>query len=80
MDQPVGNAAINHVPRQMIEAEVLEVCRMADYQGALKVIISIPKGVELAEKTFKPTPWNCWRHLCAWHKWCSRANEQSGAS
>ena len=38
----------------MIEAEVLEVCRMADYKGALKVIISIPKGVELAEKTFNP--------------------------
>jgi len=54
MDQPVGNAAINHVPRQMIESEVLEVCRMADYKGALKVIISIPKGVELAEKTFNP--------------------------
>lgn len=34
----------------MIEAEVLEVCRMADYKGALKVIISIPKGVELAKK------------------------------
>ena len=54
MDQPVGNAAINHVPRQMIESEVLEVCRMADYKGDLKVIISIPKGVELAEKTFNP--------------------------
>lgn len=54
MDQPVGNAAINHVPRQMIESEVLEVCRMADYRGDLKVIISIPKGVELAEKTFNP--------------------------
>lgn len=54
MDQPVGNAAINHVPRQMIESEVLEVCRMADYKGGLKVLISIPKGVELAEKTFNP--------------------------
>ncbi len=54
MDQPVGNAAINHVPRQMIESEVLEVCEMADYKGGLKVIISIPKGVELAEKTFNP--------------------------
>ncbi len=54
MDQPVGNAAINHVPRQMIESEVLEVCKMADYKGGLKVIISIPKGVELAEKTFNP--------------------------
>lgn len=50
MDQPVGNAAINHVPRQMIEAEVLEVCRMADYKGALKVIISIPKGVRASRK------------------------------
>lgn len=54
MDQPVGNAAINHVPRQMIESEMLEVCEMADYRGGLKVIISIPKGVELAEKTFNP--------------------------
>lgn len=54
MDQPVGNAAINHVPRQMIEKEVLEVCRMADYKGGLKVVISIPAGKELAEKTFNP--------------------------
>ena len=54
MDQPVGNAAINHVPREMIEREVLEVCAAADYKGGLKVIISIPDGVKLAEKTFNP--------------------------
>lgn len=54
LDQPVGNAAINHVPREMIEKEVLEVCRLADYRGNLLVEISVPGGVELAEKTFNP--------------------------
>ena len=54
MDQPIGNAAINHVPRQMIEKEVLEVCKMVDFRGSLQVIISIPGGVELAAKTFNP--------------------------
>ena len=54
LDQPVGNAAINRVPRKMIEKEVAEVCRMADFAGVLSVIISTPKGEELARKTFNP--------------------------
>lgn len=54
LDQPVGNAAINHVPREMIEKEVEEVCRLADYTGVLYVEISIPEGVALAQKTFNP--------------------------
>lgn len=54
LDQPVGNAAINHVPREMIEKEVLEVCRLADYRGVLSVVISVPEGEELAKQTFNP--------------------------
>jgi len=54
LDQPVGNAAINSVPRQMIEKEVHEVMELCDYRGGLSVLISIPEGVELAEKTFNP--------------------------
>lgn len=54
LDQPVGNAAINHVPRQMIEKEVLEVCRLVDYPASLLVLISVPNGEKIAEKTFNP--------------------------
>lgn len=54
LDQPVGNAAINHVPREMIEKEVKEVCRVLDYHGGLEVIISVPEGEALAEQTFNP--------------------------
>ncbi|MCR4651266.1 MAG: cobalt-precorrin-5B (C(1))-methyltransferase CbiD [Lachnospiraceae bacterium] len=52
LDQPVGNAAINHVPREMIEREVRQVCELTDYRGDLKVVISVPEGEAIAEKTF----------------------------
>lgn len=54
LDQPVGNAAINSVPRQMIRENVDEVCRAADYHGGLDVVISAPGGEEIARKTFNP--------------------------
>ncbi|MBD5463317.1 MAG: cobalamin biosynthesis protein CbiD [Lachnospiraceae bacterium] len=54
LDQPVGSAAINHVPREMIKKEVLEVCRCVDYQGSLQVEISVPQGEELCRRTFNP--------------------------
>lgn len=54
LDQPIGNAAINRVPREMIEKEVLQVCSMADYKGSLRIEISVPKGEQLAENTFNP--------------------------
>ncbi len=54
LDQPVGNAAINRVPREMIKKEVLQVCEIADYKGSLVVEISVPEGERLAEHTFNP--------------------------
>ena len=54
LEQPVGAAAINRVPRQMIEKEVLEVCRAYAYAGGIQVILSIPQGEEVAKRTFNP--------------------------
>ena len=54
LDQPVGSAAINSVPRRMIEAEVREVIELFGHAGSLRVEISVPGGEELAAKTFNP--------------------------
>lgn len=54
LDQKIGEDAINKIPRQMIEKEVLEVCNLFDFSGELLVEISVPEGVELAKKTFNP--------------------------
>lgn len=54
LDQPVGNAAINSVPRRMIEDEVREVLRLFDYDGGVRIIISVKDGEALAAKTFNP--------------------------
>ena len=54
LDQPVGNAAINSVPRQMIWENVEEVMSLCDYHGGLSVVISAPEGEMLAKKTFNP--------------------------
>ncbi len=54
LDQPIGNAAINRIPREMIKKEVLEVCRLTDYKGGLRIEISVPEGEKLCERTFNP--------------------------
>ena len=54
LDQPVGNAAINHVPRQMIRENVEEIQKKLDDFRALQVVISVPEGEELAKHTFNP--------------------------
>lgn len=54
LDQPPGNAAINTIPRRMIQQEVQSVCEELEYTGGLSVIISVPGGEEIAQKTFNP--------------------------
>lgn len=54
LDQPVGNAAINRVPRQMIEKELSEVAELLDFWGRIRVILSVPGGEAAAERTFNP--------------------------
>lgn len=54
LDQPVGDAAINHVPREMITREVSRVMEHAHYDGGIRITIEIPEGVSLAAKTFNP--------------------------
>ncbi len=54
LNQPVGNAAINTVPRQMIRDVCQEITNKYGYSGGFRVIISIPGGESLAKKTFNP--------------------------
>ena len=53
LDQGVGEAAINSVPRRMIEEAVREIAGLGDALG-FKVVISCPTGKEIAAKTFNP--------------------------
>ncbi len=54
LDQPVGNAAINHVPRSMIKEAVEDVMFSYGYNGGFDIVISVPEGEEIAKKTFNP--------------------------
>ena len=54
LDQPVGAAAINSVPRRMIREGVEEIQALTDDHGGLSVVISVPEGEALAKKTFNP--------------------------
>ena len=54
LDQPVGAAAINSVPRRMIREGVEEIQALTDDRGGLSVVISVPEGEALAKKTFNP--------------------------
>ena len=54
LEQQIGQAAINKVPRRMITEEVERICRSCGYCGEMKVTISIPDGEETAKKTFNP--------------------------
>ncbi|MEG0663005.1 MAG: cobalt-precorrin-5B (C(1))-methyltransferase CbiD, partial [Anaerovoracaceae bacterium] len=50
----VGEAAINPVPKKMMEAAAQLLLQQAGITAAVEVEISIPAGVALAKKTFNP--------------------------
>ena len=54
LSQKIGEAAINPVPRSMILRAATETAEKYDYEGGLKIIISVPEGVEIGKKTFNP--------------------------
>lgn len=54
LEQAVGEAAINRIPRQMVIKEAEMVCEEVGYEGGIDVEISIPQGEELAKRTFNP--------------------------
>lgn len=54
LDQPVGAAAINRVPREMIENAVRDACDALGYDGGIAVTVSAPGGEQVAKKTFNP--------------------------
>lgn len=54
LEQKIGEAAINRIPRQMITEAVTEAMEEYDRYGEVLVKISVPEGVALAKKTFNP--------------------------
>ena len=54
LSQKIGEAAINPVPRAMIRRGAEEAAQEWDYEGGLEIIISVPEGEKVAEKTFNP--------------------------
>lgn len=54
LEQPVGAAAINRVPRKMIEENVREMLEQHQAGCGIRVVISVDGGEECAQKTFNP--------------------------
>ena len=54
LDQPIGAAAINRVPRQMIAAQARAALDEAGADCGVKITVSVPGGAALAGKTFNP--------------------------
>ncbi|WP_051226666.1 cobalt-precorrin-5B (C(1))-methyltransferase CbiD [Butyrivibrio sp. MC2013] len=51
LDQPVGEAAINHVPRQMIRDVLMELADRYSYKGGFEIVISAIGGSDIALRT-----------------------------
>lgn len=54
LDQPVGEWAINSVPRKMIKSALEEIAGKYNYSGGFWVVVSVPEGRVTALKTYNP--------------------------
>lgn len=73
LDQPVGAAAINRVPRQMITEALLREADAVGYGGGFAVVISIEGGEAAAKRTFNPhlgsrAACRCWAPAALWSR------------
>ena len=73
LDQPVGEAAINHVPRSMILAALREACAAYGWEGGLRAVISVPGGEDLQSQAGDRG-----RHLHPRHHRHRRTHERGG--
>ena len=71
LDQPVGAAAINRVPRQMIARAVAQELETAAWPGGAGVTISIPGGA--GKRPAAPSTL-CWEWKGAFRCWALRAS------
>ncbi|MBP0972717.1 MAG: cobalt-precorrin-5B (C(1))-methyltransferase, partial [Oscillospiraceae bacterium] len=54
LDQPVGEWAINSIPRRMIAETLAETAERLGYEGGFLVKLYVPGGAAIAEKTYNP--------------------------
>ncbi len=54
LDIEIGQPAINKTPRKTIFDEVMSVISENNYDGGIKIVISVPEGEKLAKKTYNP--------------------------
>ena len=54
LEQPIGEAAINSVPRKMIIEALRQTAVSCAWQGGLCATVFVPEGAERAKKTFNP--------------------------
>ncbi len=54
LDQPIGEAAINSIPRKMIRENLLKRTKEWGLKGKISVTIFAPEGEEVAKRTFNP--------------------------
>ena len=54
LSQEIGEAAINPVPKKMMQQEIEKLLVQHQVSFGVKVVISVPEGEKIAKKTFNP--------------------------